>query len=305
MSPSEPVVTVVVPTFNRMPLLAQAVESVRAQTRADWELLVVDDGSTDDTRSYVSGIGDERIRFVPGARVGVVAAVRNRGADGVRGRYLAFLDSDDIWRPHKLERQLAAVEEVAADWSFTGYEVVGPSGKHLTTVEGPEALRDQVLFLCRLLSTQVSAAASTLLVSRRAFREEGGFCPAPELLYREDLDLVLRLASRWSAAPVRDVLATIRDHPGRSTRRDFDPFLRSAEVYRRFLKRGENPACLRVARLMLTRHLTSSALLDVAEERPGAAPGKLAACVREGLRSPRWWMAWVRALWAGMRSRFR
>ncbi len=305
MSPSQPVATVIVPTFNRVQLLADAVGSVLDQTRGDWELVVVDDGSTDDTASYVRGIGDERIRFIPGPRVGVVATVRNRGADGARGRYLAFLDSDDTWRPHKLERQLAAVEEVAADWSFTGYEVVGPSGKHLATVEGPEATGDQARFLRRLLSTEVSAAASTLLVSRRAFREEGGFCPAPELLYREDLDLVLRLANRWSAAPVRDVLATIRDHPGRSTRRDFDPFLRSAEVYRRFLKRGEDRACLRVARVMLTRHLTSSALRDVAEERPGAAPGKLAACVREGLRSPRWWMAWVRALWAGMRSRFR
>src|SRR5258708_31868127 len=100
-----PLISVIVPTFNRWPLLRQALDSVLAQSFRDFELLVVDDGSTDGTVEELRKIGS-CLRLFGTARKGVAAA-RNLGVSQARGRYIAFLDSDDTWLPRKLERQAA------------------------------------------------------------------------------------------------------------------------------------------------------------------------------------------------------
>jgi glycosyltransferase involved in cell wall biosynthesis len=92
-----PLVSVVIPTFNRERYLRDAVASVLAQTYDRWELVIVDDGSTDGTRGYLETLGDGRIRPILGPRGGNPAAPRNLGARTARGAYLAFLDSDDLW----------------------------------------------------------------------------------------------------------------------------------------------------------------------------------------------------------------
>ncbi len=106
---SLPLVSVVVPTFDRARLLPRALDSVRGQSFRDWELIVVDDGSADATRELARRERDPRVRWVGQERSGVSAA-RNRGIREARGDWLAFLDSDDAWRPSKLERQLEALE---------------------------------------------------------------------------------------------------------------------------------------------------------------------------------------------------
>ncbi len=93
----DPTVTVVIPTFDRLVLLSEAVESVKAQTYDDWELLVVDDGSTDHTAEYVQAEQDQRIDLIRSAHRGNIGAVRNLGVSHARGRFVAFLDSDDLW----------------------------------------------------------------------------------------------------------------------------------------------------------------------------------------------------------------
>ena len=103
---STPTVSVVIPTHNRSDLLPRAIRSVFAQTFQDWEVIVVDDGSTDDTAAVVRSFRDERVRYVKLERNSGPSRARNVGIDGARGRYLAFLDSDDEYLPHKLETQL-------------------------------------------------------------------------------------------------------------------------------------------------------------------------------------------------------
>jgi len=103
------VVTIVIPTFNRSASLKQAIESVRAQEFADWELIVVDDGSEDDTGAMVAGFGDPRIRYVFTEHAGVSAA-RNRGIALAQRPWICFLDSDDYWMPLKLKRQVCELE---------------------------------------------------------------------------------------------------------------------------------------------------------------------------------------------------
>jgi glycosyltransferase involved in cell wall biosynthesis len=111
MTSISPLISVIIPCYNRVHFIAQAIGSVRGQTLQDWELVIVDDGSADDLAGALAPIikVDERIRFVRHACNRGVSAARNTGIEAARGRFIAFLDSDDAWMPSKLERQAAAV----------------------------------------------------------------------------------------------------------------------------------------------------------------------------------------------------
>lgn len=106
---TRPLVTVVIPTYKRPHLVAQAIASVLNQTVGDIEVLVVDDCSQDETRTIVESISDPRVHYVMHETNKGLPAVRNTGIGLARGRYIAFLDDDDQWRPEKLERQLEAL----------------------------------------------------------------------------------------------------------------------------------------------------------------------------------------------------
>ena len=105
-----PPVSVVVPTYNSPALLRATLDSVFAQTFADFELVVIDDGSTDDTPAMLASIADPRLRVVRQANAGIGHA-RNRGIDESRGTYVALLDHDDLWHPEKLATQVAFLRE--------------------------------------------------------------------------------------------------------------------------------------------------------------------------------------------------
>src|SRR5262245_29875714 len=98
-------ISVVIPTYNRAHAIVTAMESVLAQSRGDLDLLVVDDGSTDDTGARARSVGDPRVRYVGRVHAGV-SATRNAGVALARGPLIAFLDSDDVWKTDKLEREV-------------------------------------------------------------------------------------------------------------------------------------------------------------------------------------------------------
>ncbi len=100
-----PTISVIIPTYNRRDTLGRAVQSVLTQTYRDLELIIVDDGSTDDTKTLITGIQDDRVRFIQTAHRGGAAA-RNVGVQHARASYIAFQDSDDEWYPQKLEKQI-------------------------------------------------------------------------------------------------------------------------------------------------------------------------------------------------------
>jgi len=112
-----PVVTIILPTYNRATFLPDAFASIASQTRRDWELIVVDDGSTDETPAIVQAHERElgAVRYVRQENRGAYAA-RNRGLDEARGRFVAFYDSDDLWLPHHLQRCVDALERHDVDW---------------------------------------------------------------------------------------------------------------------------------------------------------------------------------------------
>lgn len=131
-----PLCSVVIPAYNSEAFLPDCIRSVQAQSFADLEILVVDDGSTDRTAQCVQRLaeGDARIRYLKQPQNMGVAAARNRGVDEARGEWIAFLDSDDLWTPDKLARQLALADESGARLAYTGAQCIDHDGAPLDRV---------------------------------------------------------------------------------------------------------------------------------------------------------------------------
>ena len=140
-----PAVSIVTPVYNVENWIGATMDSVRAQTFPDWEMLLVEDGSTDRTvkviQEYLERTGENRIRLIRQEKNGGAARARNRGVQEAAGRYIAYVDADDLWEPEKLEHQIAFLEEHSAAFGFTGYEFADEYGKGLgKIVRVPERL---------------------------------------------------------------------------------------------------------------------------------------------------------------------
>src|SRR4029453_6232345 len=124
---SAPTVSIILPTYNRARFLAQAIESMRAQTFTDWELVVVDDGSTDKTGAVIAEVSQaipQRVRYIYQANQGAYGA-RNTGLNEAQGPYIAFFDSDDVWLPHHLSSCVAALAaHPRVDWVYAASRIV-------------------------------------------------------------------------------------------------------------------------------------------------------------------------------------
>ena len=116
-----PDISVVVPTRNRSRLLAVTLRSALAQRGIDFEIIVVDEASSDDTQAVIGSFNDPRIRAIRHDTPQGVSAARNRGIDEARGAWLAFLDDDDLWAPDKLARQLSTARTCDAHWVYVGH----------------------------------------------------------------------------------------------------------------------------------------------------------------------------------------
>ena len=150
-------VSVIVPVYNIEKFIVETMDCVRNQTYKEWELLLVEDGSTDGTEAvitdYLERVQDERIRLIKQPTNQGAAKARNRGVEEAQGRYVAYLDADDLWVPEKLERELAFLQEKQAAFVFTGYEFADEEGKgtgKIVRVPGiltyKEALKNTTIF---------------------------------------------------------------------------------------------------------------------------------------------------------------
>ena len=203
-----PLVSVIVPNYNYGRYLGGAIESVLAQSYPETEIIVVDDGSTDDSLNVLHRY-EGRLRWMRQERQGVSTA-RNRGAQESRGELLAFLDADDLWHPKKLERQ---VERLTADNGLglihCGETVIDDHGRTLVVrCEGGEGWVAEALL--RYQRIVVFGPGSPSLIPRRIFEEIGGF--DARLTTFADWDLAYRIACRYRIGCVRGPLVTIRSH---------------------------------------------------------------------------------------------
>lgn len=139
-----PLVSAVIPTYKRAKLVPRAIRSVLNQTVQDIEIIVVDDGSPDDTRNAVASVGSARVRYIRHATNRGLPASRNSGVRAARGHYVAFLDDDDEWLPEKTEKQLRFLREYRLDAAVGMCLIDGivPLGKHRQVLLTPDDLRE-------------------------------------------------------------------------------------------------------------------------------------------------------------------
>jgi glycosyltransferase involved in cell wall biosynthesis len=182
-------VSVVIPTYNAARYLPRALASVLSQTSQPGEILVVDDGSTDDTRNAVAGFAP-RVTYVWQGNSGVSAA-RNYGVKRANGKWIAFLDADDAWHPNKLELQMRSLrQQPGAVLAYSDYTVVSENGSNLDVIVcRPESLLPAVRYRCPF-------PPSVVVVKRETFLSAGGF--AENLLGPEDWDFWVRLVMAHS-----------------------------------------------------------------------------------------------------------
>jgi glycosyltransferase involved in cell wall biosynthesis len=205
-----PTVSVVMPTFNRVEYLRAALESVYAQRFEDWELIVVDDGSEDETRALLNGQRDPRVTVVFATHTGNPAVLRNRGIALARGEYVAFLDSDDRWRDDKLERQLALMTAAPGRrWSYTAVRRIDGAGRVFAR-SGAPWLPYSGAILEQVLSIAAQIATPSVMADLAFVRELGGF--DERLKFSEDYDLWARMALASEVSVDAEPSADVRSH---------------------------------------------------------------------------------------------
>ena len=286
-----PLVSVVMPTYDRLPLLREAVASVLAQTVTDLELLVVDNGSADGTREYLAGHEDPRLRAITTERLFTAGRARNAGLAAARGRFVAFLDSDDLWAPPKLERQLQALaRSPGAQWSSTAIGMIDAAGAPLPSA-GPLAPPSSGWIFEELLFDRASAALQGVLADAALVRETGWFDDAT---FREDFDFVLRLAERSAVAAVDEPLAFVREHSGRASRQERDLMDLLRRFYEPLVARTADPVRRRLCVRRYAIALADVAARECARGRHAAGSAALASAWKLGPRAPAVWWASAR-----------
>lgn len=134
-------VSIIMPSYNTAKFIEETIDSVLAQTYTNWELIIVDDCSTDDTDVVVAKYEDSRIRYLKNEKNSGAAVSRNRALREAKGRWIAFLDSDDLWTPDKLEKQIRFMEENHYSYSYTNYLEIDEASKPLgVRVTGPKRI---------------------------------------------------------------------------------------------------------------------------------------------------------------------
>lgn len=140
-------VSIIMPSWNTENYIAESIQSVIDQTYKNWELIIVDDCSTDNTDEVVRAFNDQRIKYLKNEKNSGAALTRNRALKEARGEWIAFLDSDDLWVPEKLEHQINFMKKKGCNLSFTEYEKIDEESKPLNIyVSGPDKVNKRKMY---------------------------------------------------------------------------------------------------------------------------------------------------------------
>jgi glycosyltransferase involved in cell wall biosynthesis len=232
-SENNPLVSVIIPVYNGTNYLREAIESVLAQTYTNYEILVVDDGSTDATWDIIQSYG-ARVRGIHKENGGVASAL-NRGIREAKGDYIAWLSHDDIWLPRKLESQVAFVCQFPQlQGCYTNFVYIDGECRILSTIESPWYPRNQAI---RAMLKKVYIHGCTVLIARSCFERIGLF--EEELRYTQDADMWLRLLREFEIGHKPDKLVHVRFHSEQGSRNRAKHKTEKQKMYRQiFVKLG-------------------------------------------------------------------
>ena len=205
MREKSPTVSVIIPTYNRAHLIGRAIQSVLNQTYQDFELFVVDDGSTDNTEEVIKSFRDERIRYIRHEKNKGGSAARNTGIKAARGKYIAFQDSDDEWLKDKLEKQVKAMRNLDPGvWGgmYCGFYAI--INKRIVVIRATKKGNLKKELLSKKLNI---GASSTLLFSREAIEEIGFFDENFER--HQDWEYLIRFFRRYKLFAIEQPLVNV------------------------------------------------------------------------------------------------
>jgi Glycosyl transferase family 2 len=283
-----PAVSIVMPTFNRLQFLPATLESVFSQTLTDWELIIADDGSDEATRSYLSGLtARPQVRVLWLEHTGRPAVPSNAAIREARGEYVAFLDSDDLWLPQKLARQIASLRRCArCRWSYTRFMIVDSSGR--ITNRRPTGTYPAKGGWIResLLDGRTVIAQPSVLVARTLLEELGAFDEGLRMCY--DDDLWFRLAARSEVDAVDEPLTLIRRH-GLHSGSDVIAWEDRLKVFERLLREQAGEPCEAIIRRQCAVHAAGLARSQAACGKRIAALTTVLASAPHALRYRSWW----------------
>jgi len=206
---ANPKVSIIMPSYNRADYIVEAVESIQKQTYQNWELLIIDDGSTDDTGQVVRKIRDGRIDYFSAGRIGMEEA-RNTGLKRASGDFIAFMDSDDLWIATKLEKQINSFK-IYPEASFCltgGYEFYEMEKPTVCFYKHKEGVKFGDL-LIPFFRSEVAATMPTLMLKKKCIGITGGFSEEKPIPH---IDFILKLATNFKGIILYEPLFYRRLH---------------------------------------------------------------------------------------------
>lgn len=256
-----PLISVIIPVYNREKSIQRAVGSVLNQSYSDFELVIVNDGSTDATKKIIAAVDDKRVRIISSANCGVSAA-RNRGIISANGGYLAFLDSDDQWLPHKLKYDHDFIEQDTGYRIFQSDEIWVRNGRRVNKKKRHRKLEGD-FFNDSLEQCMISP--SSVVVNRDIFTEYGLF--DEKMSACEDYDLWLRVTAHEGAGLIdRENIVKFGGHDDQLSRTV--PVLDRLRLYSQFkLLYNENLEQKKRETLLISIMKRISILVNGAEKR--------------------------------------
>lgn len=231
MGINSPKVSVIIPTYNRAIHIGRAVESIFTQTYQDFEIIIIDDGSTDNTKDVLFGYHD-RIKYIYQTNKGVSSA-RNRGIKEARGEYLAFLDSDDIWLPTKLEKQIKLFHKDPTIYLVYSY------ARYFDRDNNSDFIRPQHISKSfeDFLYAETVLPTSSVMLRKEAIDKVGLF--DEQLPSIEDYDLWLRISQKFKVDFISEILVEKNNYPGNLSNNRVKMYVGQVGVCKNILTRFE------------------------------------------------------------------
>jgi glycosyltransferase involved in cell wall biosynthesis len=283
-----PAVSIILPTFNRLDYLPAAIESVFAQTFTRWELIIADDGSNADTRAYLQSFDDPRVKVIWLSHTGRPAVVSNAALREARGEYVAFLDSDDLWLPGKLEAQLASLRSrPERRWSYTKFALVDGSGRPMVSARITDWPTPTGWILEKLLQEATVIALPSVIVSRQLLEQLGAF--DEELIMCYDDELWFRLAAHSEIDGIDEPLTLIRRH-GQHSGSDIIAWRDRRRVFEKALRAGGGGDLHSILHKLRAQMSAGLAKSQAASGKRIGALGTVFASLPHSWRYPKCWL---------------
>ncbi len=291
-----PLVSIVMPTYDRLHFLPATVESIFAQTLREWELIVADDGSSPPSAEYLRALERrERVRVLWRPHSGNAGKMRNAAIEHARAPFIAFMDSDDLWVPTKLETQLAKMRaEPECAWSYSAFVLIDAHDAPMPSEVGRRWTPHRGQVFDETIRGGISIRSPSVVVARTELvREVEAFDETIDCA--EDFDLWARLALRSPICVVDEPLVRVRSHPDNSGRK-----IGSASVARDYSLRKLAARTSGRARALVAKERSRNALAHSAALAASGGHWTSLAPVAGSLwfswRYPSWWYGAAKAL---------